>query len=499
MSYGLPSWLDPMEQFGNRYKTMDDINMAGSITRSRPTAPSRTQTRMNQIYKSRKGGSQIGFTSLSPAQQQQQVQRFSQSVTKTEQQKKPKMDTGSRYSPGTLGRRYKGKYVTVPVAKGTSRRRYVDHAQVEASHCLYTVFNDMGPRGEFIKTLAESILLHYMHRVGDFRVNLRDAALGPTTFQTTTTSGTVSTWKTMRLQWRLRRPGTESMLFFDLDAWSLPDHAITGDDPAVHATFTSLVDDLASNLLLRCEAGYELASITMFRGDRSMKFDGSYLNHIIDTPILHDTSAGRNIFKFSAAVKFKIQNTTDADAETDIHNKDNIHANPLDGLVYKFKNLVPKIQPSFMSSIDTTSANVLNNLESQLSSSITGVDAVALSTICDQQFHVPPPLPYTIFANSAGRSKILIKPGEHRTLSLRETFSGSVNQFFRRYIGDRVYTNGERGDMPPGGNCLMIALKPTFRTGTNEDLEIQYEVDRTLHGLIQRKKLTTIPITNIMS
>lgn len=472
--------------------------IANSITPNRPTAPSRTQTRVNEIFKTRKGPGRVGFSSLSPAQRQQQVQRFTQSVTKTEQGKKPKMDTGSRYGPGTLGRKYKGKYVSVPVSKGTSRRRYVDHAQIGATHCLYTAFSDMGPQGEFLKTLAESILLHYMHRCGDYRVNLRDPATGPTTFQTNTTTGTVSTWKTMRLQWRQKNAvSTEVMATFDLDAWTVPDGIITSDATIVHSNFTSMVDALAADMASKVVFGYEIASITMFRGDRSMTTNGStYIHHVLDDAILHDTSAGRNIFKFSAAAKFKIQNTTDAD-EGDLHNKDNIHANPLDGMVYKFKNRVPKLQPSFMSSLPAADSTIINDLENLQVTSINGVAAPLLSTAAGQQFHVPPPLPYTMFANSAGRSKVLIKPGEHRVFSLVETFDSSINEFFRRYVINQSVT--ARSDVPPGGNCLMIALKPTFRTGTNEDLEIQYEVERTLHGLIQRKKLTTIPITNIMS
>ena len=454
---------------------------------------------MNEIFKTRKGSGHIGFSSLSPAQRQQQVQRFTNSVTKTEQAKKPKMDHGPRYGPGTLGRRYKGKYVSIPVGKGTSRRRYVDHGHVEASHCLYTTFSDMGPRAEFVKTLAESIILHYMHRCGDYRVNLRDAALGPTTFDTNVATGTTSTWKTMRLQWRQKNTSTtEVMVSFDLDAWTVAQTNPSNDATVVHTTFTSMVDLLAANIITYATSGYELASITMFRGDRASSLNGQnqYTQTMFDQAILHDTSAGRNLFKFSTSAKFKIQNTTDAD-EGDLHSKDNIHANPLDGLVYKFKNRVPKFQPSFLSSLSPADADIVNDLENLASASITGLSPSPLHTAAGNQFHVPPPLPYTIFSNSAGRSKVLIKPGEHRVFALKETFSSSVNEFIRRYM--TVSNGGVTRDIPSGGNCLMIALKPTFRTGTNEDVEIQYEVERTLHGLIQRKKLTTIPITNIMS
>jgi hypothetical protein len=346
------------------------------------------------------------------------------------------------------------------------------------------------------------MLLHYMHRCGDYRVNLRDEALGPTTLRTDTSTGTVSTWKTMRLQWR-RKGVTESTFTFDLDAYTV---AVTfpADDPTVvHSTFASMVDDLGEEILLRALLGYELASVTMLRGDRGSMVNGSaqYTGAMFDSAILHDTSAGRNLFKFSAVVNFKVQNTTDADSTEGIHDKDNIHANPLDGLVYKFKNRVPKLQPSFITSLDSTSYEILNGMENLSVAAINGLTMPPLATAAGQQFHVPPPLPYTIFSNNAGRTKVLIKPGEHRIFTLKETFGSSVNEFLRRYIGISRTSpeNAVPREVPPGGNCLVLALKPTFRTGTNEDLEIQYEVERTYHGLIQRKKLTTIPIVNIMS
>jgi hypothetical protein len=464
---------------------------------------------MNQIYKTRKSGSVAGFSSLSPAQRQQQDQRFrsrTASQTRTIDRKKPKTMKDS-YAPGTLGRKFKGKYVTVPITKGTSRRRYVDHEQVDATHCLYTSFNDMGPKAEFLKTLAEAMLLHYMHRCGDYRVNTRDAAIGPTTFRLTGTDGTVSTWKTMRLHWRKKQlaGSSEVVTHFDLDAWTIADEGPGAIQPnVIHNTWPSMVNGLAENLDTYSKYGYEITAVTMFRGDRhqwNATSTATTMNTVSDQPILYDTSAGRNIFKFSTIAKLKIQNTTNADDTADPHNKDNIHANPLDGLVYRFRNMVPKFQSGFLNTAGTD-RNTLNGLESLAEPKIHGVSHVNLSGLCGQQFHVPPPAPYTIFTNCSGRAKILIKPGEHRTLQLKETFNGSVNDFMKRYtaVTDK-YADGtnQSGDIPPGGNCLMVALKPTFRTGTNEALEIQYEMERTLYGLIKTRPLTCVPITNIMS
>jgi hypothetical protein len=119
-----------------------------------------------------------------------------------------------------------------------------------------------------------------------------------------------------------------------------------------------------------------------------------------------------------------------------------------------------------------------------------------LSELVPTTFDVPPPAPYTVFKNSAGRSKILIKPGEHRVLKLTEGFEGTVNAFLKKYTP--IFYNGAI-TIPPGGNCLMIGLKPTFRTGTNEDLQVQTETDRYFAGLIKKRKLTSMPITNILS
>lgn len=419
------------------------------------------------------------------------------------------MPRSTRRTLGTLGRRYKPKFKSTKVGALTSRLRYTDHDQVNATNCVYTGFNDVGPVSHALRCLVEATLMHYMARAGDTRTNLDRSVDGPhSVLDATTGHKQLSTWSKMVFHWR--RSGAQLGFSEELDAYDATNHYTVStaatDDHNPLITYVSFDDMVASTVLFfqsRFSSGFQLASVRVYRGDAYQEdVDSSIieLNQFAErnVPIIYDPQAGRHVFNFFVSSKLKIQNTTDADggAGGDLHSKDNIHANPLDGLVYKFRNRVPEFAPSFISSLPTTITNQMNNMEDTLTNYVPGIIKVDLAAQHDV-FKVPPSAPYTIFKNSAGRSKILIKPGQHRLLQMTEKFEGSINSFAKKYVPTDAVPG--RRIIPPGGSAMLIALKPTFRTGTNEDLEIQIECERYFQGTLKRKQLSTVPITNIVT
>ena len=490
-----PLWDPFAEAMGLGLGTHNDPFAASGIVTPKATTRSsgKTQSRVTDFvgYKSRKRNrsafeqAYVGSgSSLSAAQ------KAAQSFTKQERKTKKPGDKMGRYAPGTLGRKYKPDFKKVKIGPRTSRLRYVDHNEVTGTNAVYTAFNDVGPVEHLLRSAAEATLLYYMSKAGDVRSNQRDAVVGiADELVTPPNDGHQTTWGKMVFLWRDRigLGGTTT----EAVARDVLYHF--GDGAEAVGTIHSFAEmsQTLTNIFKERSETHDLASVTIFEPR------GTLYNHdggLQQRPIYHDPDAGRHKIMFTAKAKFKVQNTTLADTNSDQANKDNIHANPLDGLVYKFRNRVPLWAPGFIGAVPETDANILNNFENVQTSDVTGV-RIPGSLSDYEWFKVPPPAPYTLFKNSAGRSKILIKPGEHRVIKLNEDFEGSINSFFKKYCPAQSNSR----TVPPGGNCIVIGLKPTFRTGSNEDLEIQTEIDRYFQSVLVPRKLTPMPITNILS
>lgn len=475
--------------FGRKKKK----KMSG-IVKQTTRSGGKTQIRMTDItgFKSRKRNRSVDeMAALGRDISLSGAQKAAQSFTQQERETKKDDEKMSFSHLGTLGRKYKPKFKEVPITARTSRLRYVHHRQVSSTKAVYVGFNDVGPVFHMYRCLAEALLLHYMSRAGQHPVVASWAVEGPNVNNTDNDQSTLATWKTMRFRWS-RPYETADEVFDDVNQYTQ-----TSNVGLTHITFEQMANGLTSIIHSRTKAGYELSSVSIFRGDAYQAGSDTYSTHR-DAPIMHDPDAGRHMFCFTAKAKYKVQNTTAADTSDDQHNKDNIHANPLDGLVYKFRNRCPQFAHGWLAAVDnSTTTEALNQAYNTQTDNPEGcLIPENLSELVPTTFDVPPPAPYTVFKNSAGRSKILIKPGEHRVLKLTEGFEGTVNAFLKKYTP--IFYNGAI-TIPPGGNCLMIGLKPTFRTGTNEDLQVQTETDRYFAGLIKKRKLTSMPITNILS
>jgi len=365
---------------------------------------------------------------------------------------------------------------SIPMTTGTIRQRHVEHTKYTAADALYIPMNSIGPKDELLKVIAQSLVLHYMHRVGDYRSNAN---------RVVHTNGDLAdepymsaTWETMRFVWLDIH--TSAITIYDLASST--------------SSLLSLGSSLGASMYTQVKAGRRLGSVLIYRTGNECIFS--------------DVSAGRNVIELSCKAAIKLQNTTTADVGDGItdangcgkDNALNINRNPLDGLVYNFRNAVPKFKQSYMMGKTASVRGSLDQFHNSYSASLTGIYAgnvaggMGLATLADcQEFKIPPPAPSTIFSNSVGKSSTAIPVGGHKSYFQSEFSSTPLNSFFDRYFPT------EDAQTPPGGTCIIIGLKPKYRNTSDQDVQVQAEVDHTYTVRMSRAKLTVLPMNTILT
>jgi len=364
----------------------------------------------------------------------------------------------------------KSKYVSLTV--GTARESTVEHSNRSVNHAHYNAFSATGSKSKMLMMPAQAMLLHYMHRVGDYRAN---KTMTPTGQQhgEADADEQLTTWSKMKIDF----------LGLGASADSTNQHQETIDNtvPKTLAVLTGELRDILSN---QFQFGRRISQVSMFRATEC---------------ILFDISAGRNIIEFSSHATMKLQNTTLADsvhAQADPASVLNVHRNPISGYAYKFKNQVPLFKMQYLVSKPAATRLVLDELSAE-TTELSGVNYVDFAANGDE-WNSPPVAPTTIFRNGAGKSPTSISPGGHRTYTLKEYFRGPINSFADRYIRQRWSGGQPDATMPPGSSCMLVGFKPTYRTSDTEDIKIEKEIKYTYCSRMTKAKLTPLPMNTIL-
>lgn len=375
---------------------------------------------------------------------------------------------------------------SVSLTVGTARERHVDHVHYSDATALYIPINSLGPKLEMLQMVSQSLLLHYMHRVGDYRANVSMVPSGDLASESEA-SKLMATWSQMTFHF--------ASVAATADVSSFSVYSYYTDGAYAMSTLKQLTADVADGLLIQVKAGRRLSHVTVYRG-QTFNSSGQPTEHVA---ILQDISAGRNSIEFTCKAALKMQNTTLADANgtTDAltcghDNALNINRNPLDGLVYKFRNAVPKFKMQYLISKTPAQRSVLDGLTDCYSTHQAGITPVDMVAQGDE-WKIPPPAPSTIFSNYNGKSGISIAPGSHKSLSLREGYKGPINSFFEKYFPIRL-ADGNAFEVPPGGSSLMVCFKPKYRNGTQTAVKIETEIDHTYAARVSRAKITPLPM-----
>jgi hypothetical protein len=380
----------------------------------------------------------------------------------------------------------------VSLTVGTARERRVDHhtygtaSGLVSNAALYIPMNSIGPKEEMLEMVAQALLLHYMHRTGDYRAN---TSMVPLVAQAAASSAQSTTWSYIRFHFCSLASTSDADYF---DVWSWYDGSSVAEQ-----TLKAMSTRLAGGLLAQATHGRRLTQVSVYRDVSSVS------SATDDQCILLDISAGRNVLEFTSKASLKMQNVTPADvvhsdAQTCGHdNALNINRNPLDGLVYKFRNQVPKFKMQYLISKLDTPRKELSTLSDCYATHEAGIAPLNLPAYGDE-WKVPPPSPSTIFSNYSGKTGISIAAGGHATQYMSESYKGPVNSFFERYFPIRASATVEF-EVPPGGSSLMVCLKPKFRNSSQANLKIEAEIDHTYCARVSRAKLTPLPMNTILA
>jgi hypothetical protein len=322
-----------------------------------------------------------------------------------------------------------------------------------------------------------------MHRVGDYRQS-PDAIPISVNGTSTDVNPTTTTWS--KIDFQFQKPG------YPTDT-NDSEHNIVSVNGVVGKTLTVMTTDLTNAIVAQVKTGRRLAIVTVYRGSG---FDQNC--------ILCDTTAGRNNIEFSCSSLLKLQNVTLADSTAtgndsgDRCSITNIHRNPLNGFVYSFRNAQPRFKETYLTSKLQAEQDVVLPLATPWISRYAGVSAVpTMGSAGGQEFKIPPPTPSTIFANSSGKSSVSISPGGHKTFSQKEYYSGPFNSFLDRYTPRDAPYGGFHS--VPGGKCLMVALKPQYRTSTSESIEMETEHTYVYAARMSRAKVSIMPMQNTLA
>lgn len=367
------------------------------------------------------------------------------------------------------------KKTSVPLTCGTSRQRFARHQALPnaaaGTNVAYAAFSSIGERGKQSRGLAEAVLLYYMRKVGDVRashVHVDDA-----------------TWHEMAFTWIHKNTISTTEATDTLESH-------TGSfEASPPKNLNAMVSELAVIFRDRAQEGMHLARVVIRRRD----VKSTDLNQYIQRDIYNDVAAGTNIISFSSKSVFKIQNTTEADFTSDRANMMNIHRNPLDGYAYKFKNQIPQLKSVYLAAKDDTDRAALDNMTNCYSSALGGV-TIPNEMAFQEEFKIPTNTPSVMFNNVMGKTRTSIQPGGHKSFYLSELYTGTINQYVDRYFHTADVASDNMGKIPPGGSCMVIALKPTYRTSGTEDISLECEHDIMYQHYVKTGKKTPLPIMN---
>lgn len=455
-------------------KVTDRILTSKSSNASMPARPHRAPTRRSTRRKAPRG-------------RKRTVKRVKRKapIRKSSKRKKRKVSRG------------------VPLTVGTARERHVDNATYGTlaavggtTDALYIPMNSIGPKHEMIAMVSQALLLHYMHRVGDYRANVN---MNPANVQLAGASEQSTTWSVMRFHFASTVATLNDAGFQDV--YSSLVFPATPAGPAVtqEQSLKQMTTTLGGHLVTQAKLGKRITQVSVYRLDAGAPAEHSC--------ILMDISAGRNMLEFTCKAALKMQNATHADVPggvTDdkscgVDNALNINRNPLDGHIWSFKNQVPKFKMQYIVSKTDPQRLVLNQLDDCYAVHGAGIAPIDL-TLIGEEFKIPPPVPSVIFANYSGKKAISnLAPGAHMSHYMSESFKGPVNSFFDRYFPYISATGGAPFIVPPGGNCAIVCLKPKYRNAASTPLKINAEIDHTYCARVSRAKLTPLPMMSVLS
>lgn len=262
--------------------------------------------------------------------------------------------------------------------------------------------------------------------------------------------------------------------------------------PTAADTWEAFAHDIAGNLSDRAKDGWYPESYRLFNEADDVYYDHNRMDEDIVTTYI--------------SMYCRIQNVTPADDGTDM-NVNAADANPLMGRIYDFKHGAPRLSESFIK--DTTlswgasfgdvdkisSANydqvILSTMHLRSNSDVNGTLARAF---------ILPPNGASVFSNCEGAKDVSMPPGGFYTVKRTHKVVANVKRFLAGAVDledPLTYNPGIQTIHPANvAKSFMVALRPTMRTGTNEEVKLGIARDLVIKTQVKRKAQQNAPAYN---
>jgi hypothetical protein len=197
-----------------------------------------------------------------------------------------------------------------------------------------------------------------------------------------------------------------------------------------------------------------------------------------------------------------------------------INANPLKGIVYSFKNLVPKFRSNILA-IDYPGYDIQKLQQIEVDTGKDGIETSFSGVLHTQHlynsagdvinFFEQPPAAKTIFMNCNKTGGVYMPPGGYKTFRTQYAFSGKLRNLFTSIFqihrtetivddamvpGTVDYTAVGSGRVPPGGECHLFVLKPAMQTVNDETVKLAWQRNMTCQASFAPFKQSPLPALN---
>ena len=179
--------------------------------------------------------------------------------------------------------------------------------------------------------------------------------------------------------------------------------------------------------------------------------------------------------------KIAVQNTTPGDGGG--LTTDAIDANPIQGRLFKFSDLVPDTRDTFEVSGYTDLENDIANAPGD-GMIIPNVNpSISWRGIPD----------HTAFRNCIGYSKVFLQPGEIKNYKFAFNYIGTIDKLMRGlWFGSNKRVHSALSTTHRMGQSLLFALEKVVRTGVQDDVVFNWHLDREVGCYIGKKTRTVM-------
>lgn len=182
--------------------------------------------------------------------------------------------------------------------------------------------------------------------------------------------------------------------------------------------------------------------------------------------------------------KLLIQNTTPSDNGS--RDGDSIDANPIQGNLLKFSQLLPDIKDGYdgfsFSALESDSAAAAPQLG----------DSIIIPTTNPTNTWRGVPGP-EVFKNCVGRSKVNLQPGEIKYYKLRFNYVGNIVDLMKGlYFGTDRAARSANAVYNRMGTSMLLCFEKAVRTGVSSDVVINWHLDRECGAYWGTKKKTVM-------